>query len=356
MTTPRKPRLGFIGTGMMGQLAHLANYTRLRDVGECEIAGVTDLKPRLAQAVAARYAVVHIYANTEQLLADPEIDAVVCIQQWPNNYPLVKQILLSGKSVITEKPMVGRVDEAQELVRLANERGLLYAVGFMKRYDPGVELAKRLVDGLCASGELGPLLTIDALCNGGDWLHNVETPLRVEDDTPLPQPTPSYPDGCREAERRAAYGYLVNIFSHNINLVHHLLSAELQPKYAIFHRNSAMSAVLRHEDTLVTVHGGSMAAHEWRERTTLTFARGEITIETPTPMNRQRSAEVTLLHKGKDGWTTTRHHPPVEWAFFRQAQGFVRALAGKEPLRAPATTCVWDVRVMERLIEQAEIV
>ncbi len=146
MTTTPKPRLGFIGVGMMGQLAHLANYAQLRDAGECEIAGVTDLKRGLAQAVAERYGIARVYPSAEQLLTDPEIDGVVCVQQWPNNYPLVKQIVEAGKSVITEKPMVGRLDEARELVQLANERGLLYAVGFMKRYDRGVELAKRLVD------------------------------------------------------------------------------------------------------------------------------------------------------------------------------------------------------------------
>ncbi len=161
-----RPCIGFIGTGMMGQLAHLANYAQLRDAGECEIAGLTDLKLRLAEAVAAKYRICNVYANAEELLADPRVSAVVCIQQWPNNYPLVKQILNAGKSAITEKPMVGRLDEAEELAALAGKRGVHYAVGFMKRYDPGVELAKALVTEVRASNQLGPLLTIDALCDG----------------------------------------------------------------------------------------------------------------------------------------------------------------------------------------------
>ena len=74
--TVTKPVIGFVGTGMMGQLAHLANYARLRDAGECEIAGVTDLKRQLAEAVATKYGVSKVYASTEDLLADPHIDAV----------------------------------------------------------------------------------------------------------------------------------------------------------------------------------------------------------------------------------------------------------------------------------------
>lgn len=87
-----RPKIGFIGVGMMGQLAHLANYARLRDSGDCEIAGVSDLQPLLARAVGKKYN-VHVYENNAQLLADPTVNAVVCIQQWPNNYQLVKQIL-----------------------------------------------------------------------------------------------------------------------------------------------------------------------------------------------------------------------------------------------------------------------
>ncbi len=350
-----RPCIGFIGTGMMGQLAHLANYAQLRDAGECEIAGLTDLKLRLAEAVAAKYRICNVYANAEELLADPRVSAVVCIQQWPNNYPLVKQILNAGKSAITEKPMVGRLDEAEELAALAGKRGVHYAVGFMKRYDPGVELAKALVTEVRASNQLGPLLTIDALCDGGDWLHSIGEPLQVDDPTPVPASAPTYPDACRTPQQRAAYGYLLNIFSHNINLCHYLLGTEMEPRFAAFHNDCAMSTTSRSGDVVVTVRGAVSASHEWHELTTLTFARGRIVIKTPTPMNRQRCSEVTLQRECEGRYATTRLHPPLAWAFYRQAQGFIRAVAGKEPLRAPAETSVWDVRVMERMIEIAEV-
>jgi predicted dehydrogenase len=108
------PVIGFVGTGYMGQLAHLANYAQLRDAGECEIAGVTDLKQSLARAVAEKYGIQRVYQSIEELLDDAVVDADNCIQQWPNNYTLVKQILAAGKSVLTEKPMVGRLNEAEE--------------------------------------------------------------------------------------------------------------------------------------------------------------------------------------------------------------------------------------------------
>lgn len=350
-----RPIVGFIGTGMMGQLAHLGNYARLRDSGECEIAGVTDLRTRLAESVAERYGIPKAYGSMDELLGDASVDAVVCVLQWPSNYAVVKQVLQAGKALITEKPMVGRLDEAEELVALAEERGLVYAVGFMKRYDTGVEIAKKLVDGLRESGELGALLTVDAVCDSGDWLHSVEPPLQVDD--PMPPPImPTYPDACRTGEQRTAYGYLLNIFSHNINLCHHLLGAEIEPRSAQFRSDNAMNVTARCGDTLVTVRGAVARAHEWREWTTLTFERGEVRVKTPTPMNRQMSARVALLHEGANGYETVNYHASVDWAFLRQARGFVRTLAGEEQPRASAKTCLWDVRAMQRIIEIAEVI
>lgn len=162
-----------IGTGMMGQLAHLANYAALRDEGLCDVVGVTDLKGRLAAAVADHYHVPRVHRDVDELLADPAVDGVACIRQWPNNHGLVGRILRAGKSVITEKPMVGRLDEAEELTALAPPRtGVHYAVGFMKRDDPGGGGARELVEDAIASDRLGTLRMVDATCNGGDWTQN----------------------------------------------------------------------------------------------------------------------------------------------------------------------------------------
>ncbi len=80
-----------IGTDMMGQIAHLSSYAQRQDEGLCDLVGVTDLKQELA--VADHCWVPTIYGCVEELLADPAGHGVACIQQWPNNYSLLKQIL-----------------------------------------------------------------------------------------------------------------------------------------------------------------------------------------------------------------------------------------------------------------------
>ena len=311
----------------------------------------------LAGKVAERYNIPRVYDSLDELLADPAVDGVTCIQQWPNNYPLVKQILTAGKSVITEKPMVGRLDEAEELTALAASQGVLYAVGFMKRYDYGIERAKQILAEVKSSNELGALLMVDSVCNGGDWTNNIEAPVRVPAPTNLPPLRPTYPDACRTSEDRIRYDWLINIFSHTVNLCHHLVEGEMRVQSASFHHDRALIATLEQDGVPISIRGATSSAHEWREWTTFTFERGEIEIRTPSPMRRQSSAVVTVLKPAAaaGNWVTETHHAQPGWAFFQQARGFVQALAGEAPLRTPASAAVQDVRVMQRIIELAEI-
>lgn len=352
---PDRPVIAHLGAGMMGQLAHIGNYARLRDARRCSIAGVTDLQTDLAEAVAAKYDLPQVYPSLGAMLADETIDAVTCIQQWPNNYHLVKEILTAGKSVITEKPMVGRLDEAQELAALAEANGVLYAVGFMKRYDYGVERAKELIAEATTSGDLGALVMVDAICNGGDWTFGLEDPIRVPPPAPgiLPPLVPTYPDAVTTDLQRRQYDWLVNIFSHTVNLCHHLIGNEMTVQTATFLKTRSMAATLTAGETLVTIRGGQTTSHEWRESTTLTFERGEITVRTPIPMRRQASAEVSILRPGRGRFITEQHHVNPGWAFYQQAAGFVAALAGEASLRTPASAAIADVRVMEEIITQA---
>src|SRR5258707_13521162 len=148
----QKARIGFLGTGFMGQLAHLANYA---DNPDCQVVALAEVRPRLAEAVAAKYGVPKMYAAHRDLVADPEVQAVVCSQPFRNNYPLGKQVLQAGRSLITEKPMVTRLDDGQEMGDLAPGKGVVNAGGFMKRSDPGWQLARLQMQELVYAGGLG---------------------------------------------------------------------------------------------------------------------------------------------------------------------------------------------------------
>ena len=84
------------------------------------------------------------------------MDAVVVATPVPTHADLARKALAAGKHVFVEKPMALGADDAEELVALAEERGLVLMPGHLLLYHPGVAKLKELVD----SGELGEILYV----------------------------------------------------------------------------------------------------------------------------------------------------------------------------------------------------
>src|SRR5262249_20674643 len=96
-------RIGFIGAGYIGQLAHIQNYWKLPGV---ELAGLSEGRAKTAALVARTYGIGEVYAHHSEMLRKSNIDAVVAITPFNLNAQLVEDALGAGKHVITEKPQV----------------------------------------------------------------------------------------------------------------------------------------------------------------------------------------------------------------------------------------------------------
>ena len=68
----RKVKIGMIGVGFIGQLAHLVNYLESED---CEVVAIADFRSELRRKVAIRYGIPRSYATHHELLADNEVEA-----------------------------------------------------------------------------------------------------------------------------------------------------------------------------------------------------------------------------------------------------------------------------------------
>jgi len=98
-------------------------------------------------------------ADVQSVLSDPAIDAVAIATPVDTHYALAKAALEAGKAVLVEKPLTADVAQAEELVDLAQRRGLVLMVDHIFVYSPPVQKMKELV----AAGELGDLLFIDSV-------------------------------------------------------------------------------------------------------------------------------------------------------------------------------------------------
>lgn len=345
-------KLGIIGVGYMGQVAHLDNYVR---TPECEVIALCDVRPRLLKAVAAKYRIPKVYSNHHEMLQDEELDAVVCCQQATNTYGLCKDVLTHGKHLITQTPMATCLKDATELVELAESRSLLYGVGHMKRFDIGIENGRSELNRLYSTEELGLLLRVDAHCFGGDWTNEIRPPIEFADEQRPTPPDPRYPDFLGEELMPPFMEYL-RVYSHDINLIRYLAPpGKLRFVHAILsNRGGVVSHTtnFRLGDIPVSLRGTASKAHAWQEGIVFIFEKGRVTFKTPTPLRMQDSSEIEIYtSNGLSGKSHTLHSPRL-WAFMLQAAGFTGAVAGVGTFRAPGRDCLMDMALIEEVFKK----
>ncbi|HEV2802850.1 MAG TPA: Gfo/Idh/MocA family oxidoreductase [Pyrinomonadaceae bacterium] len=147
--------IGVIGCGYWGPnlIRNFAENERAR------LRWICDTDEKRLGAIGRRYPSAHTAADYRQLLADPELSAVVIATPVATHYRFAKDALLTGKHVLIEKPFTTTSAEARELVELAERNRLTLMVDHTFVYTGAVRRIKQIVE----SGELGELLYFDSV-------------------------------------------------------------------------------------------------------------------------------------------------------------------------------------------------
>jgi len=125
----------------------------------CQMTAIASRKLEKAQAAARQLGIPQAYGSYEELLADPEVDAIY--NPLPNHLhvPWSIRALNAGKHVLCEKPIGLTAAEAQELLDAAQKQPQLKVMeAFMYRHHPQWQQARQLV----AEGKIGDLRTIQS--------------------------------------------------------------------------------------------------------------------------------------------------------------------------------------------------
>jgi predicted dehydrogenase len=148
-------KVGIVGLGYWGP-----NLVRnFFSAAESQVVICCDVRQERCQKIAALYPGLEYTRRAEEVLAHPEVDAVVIVTPVGTHYSLAKQALQAGKHVLVTKPLTNDVAQAQELVDLAEENGLVLQVDHTFIYHPAVEKLKEIV----VRGELGDLYYFDSV-------------------------------------------------------------------------------------------------------------------------------------------------------------------------------------------------
>jgi len=150
----RTVRIGIIGSGGIAG-AHARSYKQLPDV---EVLGVADVIPGKAEEFIRRQELplAKPFEDHNRLL-ELDLDGVsVCTPNVAHHRTSV-DALTAGKHVLTEKPMAVTLEQAVEMARAAKRSGKILTVGFQPRYDPNMQMVRRIVQ----SGELGRIYYVE---------------------------------------------------------------------------------------------------------------------------------------------------------------------------------------------------
>lgn len=147
-------RVGVIGCGYWGPKL----IRNLHDMTKSELALVADLRQERLDEVKDLYPDVETTCDHRDLL-NGQVDAIVIATPVRTHYRLAREALLAGKHVLVEKPITANAIQAQELIEIAESKGLTLMVGHTFRYNPAVEAVREVLQ----SGELGNVYYIDAV-------------------------------------------------------------------------------------------------------------------------------------------------------------------------------------------------
>ncbi len=194
-----KVTVGLIGAGRIGRLhaRHLA-----LQIPEAELIAVADVVLEAAQQCAAEFGIPRAVQDPQEVLEDPEIEAVVICSSTDTHTRFIEAAAAAGKHIFCEKPIdvdLGRIDRALAAVERA---GVKLQVGFNRRFDPSFHRAREVV----ASGRIGqPHL------------------LRITSRDPEPPPIDYI---------RVSGGIFLDMTIHDFDMARYLIGSEVEEVYA----------------------------------------------------------------------------------------------------------------------------
>ena len=233
--------IGIIGCGKIAQVRHIPEYA---DHPEAKLLGFYDINQQRAAALAEQYGGT-AYATVEELLKNPEIQAVsICAANFAHA-ELTIAALNAGKDVLCEKPMAITLAECEAMVEAADKNGKFLMIGHNQRLAKAHSMARKLiVDGL-----IGDIITFrTTFGHGGPETWSVDPGLNT----------------WFFDKNRAAMGAMADLGIHKTDLIQYLTGQQVvrtTARVTTLDKRDAQGNLISVDDNAVCIYemsGGAM--------------------------------------------------------------------------------------------------
>ena len=325
--SPARLRVGLAGLGTMGR-NHLRNLAARDDVTLVAVADPAPIPQQHALSVAPG---ARAFADPLVMLAEERLDAVIVAVPTTLHRAVALAAIERGAAVLIEKPLAGTVDEARDIVRAADVRGVVLQVGHIERFNPAVrELGRRLAD-----GALSRIYSIKTVRGG-----------------PLP-------------ERIRDVGVTVDLATHDVDVICHLAGERPVRAYA----ESTQHVHTAHEDLLyglLAFPGGVVGqldvnwlTPEKQRHVTVLGQEGMFRADYLSQTLTFTRGALELAPEYLDGYAPTFAGQtaviPVEPAepLHREQDAFFEAVRGGSPVAISGADGLWAVALANALLRSA---
>ena len=311
--------VGVLGCGQIAQAAHFESATKARNA---RLYAICDVADDLRERMAVTHAPRKTFRDYHEMLADPALDAVVVATADAFHVAAATAALNAGKHVLCEKPLGIAVDEVERLRETVRSSGKVLQVGHMKRFDAGLQSAKRFI-----GNAMGELLALKVwYC---DSTHRYQVTDAVQ---PLIVKSADVrrPPGDPKAD--LARYYLLAHGSHLLDTARYLageiveVRARLRDRFGAccwFVEVAFANGALGHLDLTVAVR------MDWHEGFQIYGERGSVLGKTYNPWH-YKTSEVDIFHE--DTGETTRVLGADGHFYRRQLEGFADTILNGAPM------------------------
>jgi len=288
-------KVGVVGCGEIAQISHLPYLLELPNF---EISALCDISPTVLQQLGEKFHVNERYTDFKDLVKQADLDIVLVTNK--NHAAPVIAALENGKNVLVEKPIAFNLNQANEilLAEKANRGKLM--VGYMKQYDPAVEMMKKLIKDidkihLIRVHEFAGTYEINAeiydLARATDIDKSLLEKLIRQDQADMLSDI-----GPDRMDLLDAHNIMIHLCIHDINVLNGLYGLPENILHANLFDNNFVAAQLQYDNgvNVMWESGNLITLVDWDEQITVFGSNKSLEIKFPFPYLKNAATHLNI--------------------------------------------------------------
>lgn len=204
-------RIAIVGAGAIAQ----RNATEAAQSGAATIAGIFDINTKVARDMGQKLS-APVFSSYEQVLASPDVEAVLMSTPHHVHRPMTEQAALAGKHVLVEKPLATTLEDAEAMIAACRRAGVALTVNYSFRYLPQIRKARQLIQ----DGALGDITGVQLIAH------------QFKDQGYWMGARSNSPDDWRASRQKCGGGFLIMTICHNVDYLYYMTGLKATRVYS----------------------------------------------------------------------------------------------------------------------------